>query len=329
MPVTLRDIAKRLNLSHATVSFVLNDRRDVAIPEATRQRVWQAAREMGYRPNRAAQALVKGKTNIVAVWTPSICHRYYAEVLDAVSVACRRHGIETLYHRADFDDLNVRPFAWPIDGVIAVDVRDLLVKGPAPESTPVISVGAFVDERHDHIKVDLTAGAFEAVSHLVRNAGGRVIHVKTNDREDGRDEGYRGALAAYGASPELVIADSREPIRIRQAVREHVRRNGVPDAIFGGNDLTALAAMAGMADLGLRAPHDYLIAGFDGIREGELNEPSLTTVCQPIEAMATRAVELLLARLEEPTAPRFSETLVPNLVARGTTTRTLRIAASA
>ena len=71
MPVTLRDIAKRVNLSHATVSFVLNDRQDIAIPQVTRERVMKVAEELGYRPNRAARALVKGQTQMVCLRLPT------------------------------------------------------------------------------------------------------------------------------------------------------------------------------------------------------------------------------------------------------------------
>jgi LacI family transcriptional regulator len=329
MAVTLRDIAKRLNLSHATVSFVLNDRRDVAIPETTRQRVLQAAKEMGYRPNRAARALVMGRTNIFGVWMPSVRHHFYAEVLDSLSEVCRRHGYETLYHRADFKAPNVRPFEWPIDGVIAVDVRDLLVEGPAPEAIPLVSAGAFVDPRHDHVAVDLAAGAREVVNHLVHAAGRRVLYVKKSERRDGRDEGYETALATAGGTPEKLICGGSDPRQVQQTVREYIRRRDLPDAVFGEDDAVALAAIRGLADLGYFPPRDLVVAGFDGIRDGEVASPSLTTVIQPVTELAETAIEMLLTRLREPQAPIQSATLLPRLAPRDTSHRVMRIAESA
>ncbi|MGV3613772.1 MAG: LacI family DNA-binding transcriptional regulator [Fimbriimonas sp.] len=329
MAVTLRDIAKRLNLSHATVSFVLNDRRDVAIPEITRQRVLQAAKEMGYRPNRAARALVMGRTNIVGVWMPAVRHHFYAEVLDALSQACRKHGYETLYHRADFANPNVRPFEWPIDGVIAVDVRDILEVGPAPEAMPVISAGAFVDPRHDHVAVDLEAGARGVVSHLVHVAGRRTVYVKVTERRDGRDVGYEAAIAEAGGSPERILASSSDPRQVQLAVREHVRRRGVPDALFCSNDAIALAAIRGMADLGYYPPRDFVIAGFDGIGDSETMSPAVTTVCQPVAELAETAVEMLMTRIREPHLPIQSRLLTPTLAIRETSQRTIRVAESA
>lgn len=328
MAVTLRDIAKRLNLSHATVSFVLNDRRDVAIPETTRQRVMLAAKEMGYRPNRAARALVMGRTNIVGVWMPPVRHQFYAEVLDALSLSCRKHGYETLYHRASMEH-PFRPFEWPIDGVIAVDVRDLLVLGTAPEAMPVISVGAFVDPRHDHIEVDLKKGAHEVTAHLIHVAGRRSVYIKTTERRDGRDDGYEAALAEAGGVPEVVVANGSDPRQIQLAVREHVRRRGIPDSIFAGNDATALAAIRGMADLGYYPPRDFIIAGFDGIHAAETMSPAITTVCQPVAELAESAVEMLMLRLREPHLPIQSKHLMPTLAIRETSLRTIRVAESA
>jgi LacI family transcriptional regulator len=328
MAVTLRDIAKRLNLSHATVSFVLNDRRDVAIPETTRQRVMQAAKEMGYRPNRAARALVMGKTNMVGIWMPPVRHQFYAEVLDALSLACQRHGYETLYHRASYD-APTRPFEWPIDGVIAVDVRDLLVLSSAPETMPVVSVGAFIDKRYDHIEVDLKAGAHEVVSHLIHVAGRRSVHVKTTERRDGRDDGYEAAIAEAGGTPEVIIANGTDPRQVQLAVRDHVRRRGVPDSLFAGNDITALAAIRGMADLGYYPPRDFVIAGFDGIHDAETMSPAITTACQPVRELAEGAIEMLLQRLREPQLPVQSRLLAPTLAIRETSLRTIRVAESA
>jgi LacI family transcriptional regulator len=326
MPVTLRDIAKRLNLSHATVSFVLNDRRDVAIPETTRRRVLEMANEMGYRPNRAARALVMGRTNILGVWMPSVRHHFYAEVLDELSIESRRLGYETLYHRAEFDESDRRPFDWPIDGMLAVDVADLVREVPSID-IPMVAVGAFVDERLDAVVVDLHAGAEAAVDHLAEVAGRRVAFVKVNPRRDGRDTGYEAALNRIGGVPEVIQSEGTSTTRIQAAVREHVRRRGMPDGFFAANDLTAISVQKGLASEGYFPPRDYVIAGFDGIADTETS--SLTTVVQPVQELAANAIGMLIRRIRDPQLPRQYRLLAPKLEVRDSSRRLIRIAETA
>lgn len=323
MAVTLRDIAKRLNLSHATVSFVLNDRRDVTIPEITRQRVLEMAKEMGYRPNRAARALVSGKTNIIGVWIPTIRHRYYAEVLDAINMACRREGYETLFHRAYMED-GRRPFDWPIDGVIAVDVQECLETMSQNDPGAIVAAGAYVDRRFDSVEVDLKAGAYAMAAHLIESGGSKLVMLKPSDGSDGRDEGYQQALSEAGGEPRYIYTGRSEPTVIQEAVRTYVRRNGLPDGIFGTNDQVALAALRALADLGYYPPRDIVVGGFDGIHDAQV--ASLSTVVQPVEQLASKAVAMLLARIRNVDLPRQFEVLSPELVIRDTSDRTFRIA---
>ena len=84
MPVTIQDIARSLDISHTTVSRVLNARKDQFISQATRDRVWSQAREMGYRPNRAARAWVTGRTQQIALWMSSIYTAFHAHVIHEV-----------------------------------------------------------------------------------------------------------------------------------------------------------------------------------------------------------------------------------------------------
>lgn len=326
MAVTLRDIAKRLNLSHATVSFVLNDRRDVTIPEATRRRVMDMAKEMGYRPNRAARALVSGRTSIIGVWIPSIQFRFYAEVLDTVSLACRRAGYETLFHRAYLDD-GRRPFDWPIDGVLAVDVNDCIDNLVESESIPLVCAGAYVHPKFDSVEVDLRSGARTMASHLIEVGGKRLVMLKLKPDEDGRDEGYAEAVLAAGGKPDFILANSAESGRIQQAVREYVRHHGLPDGIFSVNDNAALATKRALADLGYYPPRDIVLGGFDGIHDAEA--ASISTMAQPVKVLADRAVEMLIERIQNPTMERRHELLQPELLVRDTSARLVRIAETA
>ena len=165
MPVTLRDIAKHVNLSHATVSFVLNDRGDVAIPETTRNRILEAAKELGYQPNRAARALARGKTQMVALWIPSSYNPFYAQVLYYMQSCVRRSQYDMIYYQTYFgtDDLDdkLRSLSWPVDAILAIDsmyLLETLANAPELADRPIVSIGAYSHLSRDSVSIDLGAG---------------------------------------------------------------------------------------------------------------------------------------------------------------------------
>lgn len=317
MAVTLRDIAKHLNLSHATVSFVLNERRDVAIPEVTRDRVFQAARELGYRPNRAARALVSGRTQMVAICVPLFRHPYYFSVFNALYQACQENGYEVLACQSTA--ANRRAIDWPVDGIFLIDSESVVRSGNLPDSTPVVSIGAYVHPGVDHVYVDLMGGAVQAANHLVSQGCRRIAFVRqatSTDVPEDRETAYENVLRLADLPTEIIVSPRSDPEEVRRTVREYVKANGKPDGFMCRTDNFAMATIRGLADLGLRVPDDCAVVGYDGIDVGEITVPTLTTVSQPVHSMCTRAVEFLLNRLRDPKIPTQSATMTASLVVR-------------
>ncbi|MBC8137457.1 MAG: LacI family DNA-binding transcriptional regulator, partial [Fibrella sp.] len=118
MPVTIRDIAKQSNLSHTTVSRVLNNREAINIPANTRERVRQIAREMGYRPNLNARALATGRTNMVALQLFRIDSPFCAQVARTLQSLAWQDGYEILVHEFEGNEGNIRSV---VDGVLFLD----------------------------------------------------------------------------------------------------------------------------------------------------------------------------------------------------------------
>lgn len=319
MAVTLRDIAKHLNLSHATVSFVLNDRRDVAIPEATRERVFQAAKELGYRPNRAARALVSGRTQMVAICVPRLRHPYYYGVFNAMFEVCQENGYEVITCQATPDSR--RSVDWPVDGIFVVDGEEIVRRGDFPEQTPIVSMGAYVSDAVDHVKVDLMGGAVQAAQHLVERGFKRIAFLREASfvTSEERESAYENVLRFAGLTPETVESPRTDAGEVRRVVREYVQAQGLPDAFMCRTDLFALTAIRALADLGKRVPDDCAVIGYDGVDEGELSVPSLTTVAQPVHAMCVRGMEFLLNRLRDPKLPVQSATMTASLIVREST----------
>ncbi|RYG47151.1 LacI family transcriptional regulator [bacterium] len=324
MAITLRDIAKRTGVSHATVSFALNHRMDVNIPDSTRQRIIDAAAEMGYRPNRAARALMRGKTQQIALWMPSPRNPYYGSVFDTVFSALREREHDIAFAPADYTSPTPFPSDWPVDGLIAWDTGPLLER-ETPPSMPIVSVGALVDERFDTVRTDLRVGTWAALDHLRDIGCKRVAHLLSMQsappRNDPRTDAFCTEMERRGIEPEMIVAGNPNPATIVTAVTAHIERFGAPDAIFCRSDMIALPCLTAIRKAGLRVPEDIAVIGFDGLEFLDYSNPSLTSIEQPVEQIAKIAVERLFARMADNTIPVWSELVTPKLVIRESTSR--------
>jgi len=310
--VTLRDIAKRVNLSHATVSFVLNDRRDVAIPEGTRTRVLEAAKELGYQPNRAARALVMGRTRVIGIWTPALTSTYLTGLFLSLTDRFRRAGLDSLYcgHRTEEP---ANPFGWPIDGIVYLQgaaIPEQSMKGMA-----VVEIGSRPPAEADWVRIDMAPGVTEAVRLLIESGRKHVLCL-ANDGDVG--EGslmavFRRAIAIAGRTADR-LALANGPTRQRvEDLAEFLRNHRQIDAILCSSD--ELAAIAGRAveERGLEVPRDIALIAFGYAADYEVRVPSLTAIEVPFDVVAELAYELLIARMANPTHPQKVEAAATRL----------------
>lgn len=329
MRVTLRDIARELQLSHATISFVLNDRRDVSIPEATRERVKEAAKRLGYRPNRAARALARGESDLVAYWAP----RGRPAELDGleselISLA-ESKGMEVVTRHPDFESPSAAAADledWPIGFTVLLDC------GQAPWigltqglDHPAVSIGASVDHHIDCVEFDLEQGALLAFQHLKSKGADSALHFSLTDPSDPSDS--KLGLMKEAADRAGVKLRQRQcvdstPAGIRSAVRHEAESSGIPKAVIADSDLAAQAVMRSLHELGIRVPEDCLVMGFWGSSFGETTVPSLTTVAFSESEAIQKAWRLLESRRVDARREPILETVSPRLVVRESTSKT-------
>ncbi len=288
MAVTLRDIAKSLNLSHATVSFVLNERHDVAIPDTTRQRVFVAAREMGYRPNRAARALVMGRTQMIALASPSVHRAPYGELFERFVAAARLSGYETLLM-----DLG-QPIEWAVDAVLQIDApRDL----PRAEGLTTLRLDLTGVDPDADVRFDSADAGRRATDHLQEQGSRRIVilasHVALN-APDGAAKGYHDTIQG---EPLTVASGDDGPAPYVEALARALRGGLKPDGIVAVGTDAAIGAIRALADSGRRVPHDCRLAAVDG--DGVLGclVPSVTAVEAPLADLAVDAAETLFTSL--------------------------------
>ncbi len=331
MRVTIESIARQLNVSPATVSRVLNNRESAYISEATRQRVRTVATEMGYRPNRAARALVTGRTHVIGVWAHATSVPYVARTLYQAEKYTRAAGYETIVgpfpnvHAAGVQDTLLAQ--WPVDGILAFEwfdtVEAYLDYNPGFH-TPIVSFGAYTTARTDSVKVDYYPGALEAIRHLVGAGCRRILYAVNewgNGMHEGRFRAYVETMQAAGLSPEFVVMQDTHRAEARQGLKNYVAAKGCPDGIFFLCDDMAIGGYRALCDLGLRAPKDVLLVGCDNIEDTEYLECPLSTIEPPVDALCAQAWQLLQARMIDPERPLQHCVLPSHLLIRESSSR--------
>lgn len=333
--VSMTDIARRLNVSQATVSYVLNGRQGSLVSEGTRERVLEMAREMGYRRNRAAQALAGQRSYLIELCVYGFYPPFYARALQEFE----RHIAPTPYqlHIVSPSHWNEKDWentdgGWPVDGIIIFDavLPESMLADLKQRGVPIVSVGIYPGLDLDHVKIDLSPALYEAAHYLAARCK-RVAFLSPWPVESGswesdpRYPAYSAALKKAGLPEEVVIVPDRNGlenrIASRQIIREYIQKNGCPDAIFCFNDERAIAALAALRDLNLRVPDDVLLIGCDGIEETAYHSPPISTIEYPIEETARLSWEFLKRRLEEPDIPLQSAVLTAQFLQRESSTR--------
>jgi LacI family transcriptional regulator len=328
MAVTIIDIAKALHLSKGTVSRILSGKGDL-FSEATRQRVLAAAAEAGYRPSHVARALSTGRTGIVALWLWSDGRQdsYHDRVSHAMQGALLEYPDQLLISPVGQKILefarNKTLSPWDVDGIVAHEASPAvaaLLGRDHPYPVPIVSTGSYnLLPDVDTVGIDLREGAEEAVRHLLAPGRRRVAYLaerSARHAEDVRARVYVEVMGEAGLETELIFAPDVSRGAARQAIREHVSEKGLPEAIFCHNDTLAIGTCRGLRDLGARVPDDVALVGCDGIEDTEFMDVPISTIVQPLDEMATLALQYLRARLQDPEAPIQLTWLRPHLVIR-------------
>jgi DNA-binding LacI/PurR family transcriptional regulator len=307
--LVMSDVAARAGVSHQTVSRVINGHPNVA-PQ-TRERVERAIRELGYRPNTAARALVTGSTRTIGFVAVNINQYGPAQTLVGLERAARAAGYSlsvTVLDEATAEamrDALDRFTAQSVDAVLALATYDDAVEALHQVHTPLplvtVQSGGALEE--PAVGVDQIAGARLATRHLL-DLGHRTVHHVTGpaDSKEARDrvEGWRAELTAAGVPVPVCLHGDWTPSSGYEAGRRLTARSRAGEeitAVFMANDQMALGLLAALHEEGLEAPRDVSVVGFDDLPESPYLTPPLTTVRQDFAELGHRAVELVLARL--------------------------------
>ena len=299
--VTSVDVAERAGVSQSTVSLVFSGKGEGRVSEATQEHVRRCARELGYRPNVAAQALRLGSSRAVALLVPDITNPFFSRVLRGAQRAARSAG----YTVALVDTANDRRWeeqtfealrAGPVDGYLLFEVDAPGGLGPDEH---VVLMESEAPGRPS-VRFDAEGGAAAAFTHLVELGHERIGHLAAafdaptfHRRESAR----RRVLGEAGLDPDTQPR-ALTPISIedaRQAAGPLLDER--PTAVYCDDDLIAAGLYLAARERGLRLPHELSVVGFDDMDFARALEPALTTVRLDAELPGATAFELLERRM--------------------------------
>jgi len=332
MPVTLQDIATRLGVSVATVSRALAGYSGVA--PATRQRVVQAAQEMGYHPNVTARRLQKQRTDVIGFIIPTFGPRfsdpYFSELMAGIGNAAAEQDYDVLVSTCSPDTPDEMQTyerfvqGRRVDGTLVVRTReqDARIAYLLEQQFPFVAFGrSRVQNDFCYLDVDGAAGIREATHHLINLGHRRVAIILPPENltfTHYRRVGFEEAMAEADLPIEQTLVEHGDLTERsgHEIGRVFLTRDDSPSAIIACNDLMALGVVSAAQGLGLTVGRDVAVIGFDDVSLAAHSHPPLTTVRQPIYEIGQRVCRMLVQLIEGETLEERHVILKPRLVVR-------------
>ncbi len=328
-PVSLKMLAEYLDLSAATVSFVLNNAPNRSIPEATRQRVREAAKQFGYQPSHVARSLQGKRTHTIGILLPELGDGYHSQVLSGAADVFMKEGFFffTAHHRHRKDLVAEYPamlHSRGVEGILAIDTH----LESAPTSPTVTVAGHSTLPAVANVILDHERAAELALGHLYRLGHRRIAYMRgqlfsSDSRSRWNATMHVAKSLGLDVQPELIInldKDSNAPDVGYHGIQNVLLRRKDFTAVLCFNDVAAIGTVRSLYDAGLRVPGDVSVLGFDDIPAAAYYTPRLTTIRQPLQQMGAAAATLLLQKIA---GSKVKETtrIEPELVIRESTAK--------
>ncbi|HAZ00274.1 MAG TPA: hypothetical protein DCY38_05755 [Opitutae bacterium] len=319
MRARLKDVAAKAGVAPNTASTILNRRPNSWASKETEQRVFDAAKELGYRPSRAALGLRMGSFKTIGLVIPDLHNPYYTAFADRFERKLRDHGYDLIVeHSRNNIEFEMHCLESILDRQIDAVTYfvsdfdrhiDFLKTAKKAGKAVVGMTGLSAAEDpfpFDSVEIDFSVGLIDAVEHLLAlgHENFAFLCALAAGQEAGdRPQVFNEMLKERGI-PEgnnVFIACTHKMANVYEVFKRFLLEAGddCPTALIAMNDLSAIGAIRAAEDAGLRVPEDLSVIGVDNIPLGDYLHRKLTTIEQPIEAMAESAVRMLLKRLSD------------------------------
>jgi DNA-binding LacI/PurR family transcriptional regulator len=324
-PASLKILAEYLGLSPATISVVLNDVPGRSIPQSTRDRIKAAAEKLNYQPSLLARSLRNRQTLTIGILVPELGEGYHTEVLSGIGDCLMQAGYFyfTAHHRHKKELIEQYIRLLTGRGAEALIVVDTALEHDIP--VPVVAVAG-----HRHIAgvtnviLDHYRAAELALHHLYDLGHREIAFMRGQPFSSDSEDRWSSTLAVAAelgleVRPELVVQLDRDltsPELGYPVVEQLLSSRQSFTALLSFNDMAAIGAIRALQDAGLRVPDDVSVVGFDDIKGAAFNNPSLTTIRQPLEEMGRTAARIALSRIQGKHEFKDEIAIKPELVTR-------------
>lgn len=333
---TIYDLARKLNISIATVSRALKD--DPVVSKKTKKKIAELAVEMGYRSNHFARNLRNQKTNTIGVIIPRLNSYFMSTVIAGIESVANREGYNLIISQSSesFDKEMASAktmFNNRVDGLLvslSYDTEDLHHFEPFfKRQIPLIFFDRVVNhENGTNILIDNKKAAYEATTHLIKQGCKRIVHITAKPKRNvyiDRLHGYKYALIDHNIpfKDEYVIIGNLSQEWGSIAAGEILKMNPLPDAAFVANDNCAVGCMITLKQSGIKIPDDICFVGFNNDPVSKVVEPNLTTINYPGYEMGETAARNLINHLKGKAFIQSTNTIIlrSELVVRESSTK--------
>ena len=314
--VTSKDVAEKVGVSRTTVSLVLNNVQGIQISSETRQKVIDAANELGYVPDATAQALVSRRTKAIGlVLTRSQHHiatdAFLPKIISGLLTTAKKHNVRMLVDWVETEHQDSAYFelarAKRIDGMILSTPRlnDAALKALENVDTPTVMMGSIAGSKLPFVDVDNTKAAEKAVSYLI-GLGHRKIACISNAPPEytaapERVMGFKNVLTQMDIpiNEDLIRYADFDPESGYECMTSLLKTGKKFTAVFVASDNVAIGAKSALREAGWRIPEDVSLIGFDDIPWAKYSDPPLTTIKLPADSLAQSACTLLLDLIKD------------------------------
>lgn len=336
--VTSQDVAALAGVSQSTVSLILNNSSKIVFSSETKERVYAAAQQIGYRlPSHGGPEKVDRK-RLIMVLTPTLANQYYSELIQAIEQYANECGYHVVFcdtfRKSELEQYYLDICAqMQVEGIIFTFLPSFpRMVEQMSGSIPIVLIG----EKRDDLSIssvelcNMRAGSL-IVDHLIELGHRRFAYLSTpmNNFTLAREQrlaGIRSRLRDYNLEENLKVvfweASSEYDASVRpfeydtgySLAADLLKSNCEATAIIGANDMTALGIVAAIKELGKSIPKDFSVCGFDNIFPAILSSPSLTTVEHHLHIRGKAAVDMIISKIEADTGKNQTIASVVNKI---------------
>lgn len=335
--ITIYDLARKLNISIATVSRALKD--DPVVSKKTKKKIFDLAEEMGYRSNHFARNLRNQRTNTIGVIVPRLNSYFMSTVIAGIENVANNEGYNLIISQSSESatkEMNSvkTMFNNRVDGLLvslAYDTEDISHFDTFfRKSIPIIFFDRVAEqENFTNVLIDNRKAAYEATKHLIVQGCRRIAHITATPKRNvyiDRLDGYKKALAEFGIefSNDLLLIGNLSQEAGMEAAEQIKGMSPLPDGVFVANDNCAVGCMIALKKAGIKIPEEIAFVGFNNDPVSKVVEPNLTTINYPGYEMGEIAARSLINHLNGIATISATNTILlrSELIVRGSSLKT-------